>query len=214
MERKVKEGGGSLLTKRIDLREQFPLRRSFVSVQRFSTRFPSSVKTRCSRALSTRGKVARHLFQAERDGCIRLPPGPAARFSFFNSGRKTFYNDLLGNRFLPSLLRKGAHLCAKLSFSLFLFFSDHRQFRRRYEVVYPHSIRRWKCGCHVEVTLSRLIIRRVTVFIGYSGFKRWHNRKAFLRDEEKGECFSRRTRYANVRDVKKRFFRFLPSFFF
>ena len=81
-------------------------------------------------------------------------------------------------------------------------------------MVYPHSIRRWKCGRHVEVTLSRLIIRRVTVFIGYSGFKRWHNRKAFLRDEEKGECFSRRTRYANVGDVKKRFLDFSLPFFF
>lgn len=128
---------------------------------------------------------------------------------------KHFTTIFLGTDFYPpSSVKERIFAQNCLSLSLSLFFSDHRQFRRRYEVVYPHFIRRWKCGCHVEVTLSRLIIRRVTVFIGYSGFKRWHNRKAFLRDEEKGECFSRRTRYANVRDVKKRFFRFLPSFFF
>ena len=125
MERKVKEGGGSLLTKRIDLRRS---REQSPSVD------PSSVSNvsrrvfcpRSSNALSPWKSGAASVPSGEgwmyTTVTTVLPPGPAARFSFFNSGRKTFYNDLLGNRFLLSLLREGAHLCAKLSFSLSLSF--------------------------------------------------------------------------------------------
>lgn len=155
--------------------------------------------------------MARHLFQTERDGCIRLPPGPAARFSFFNSGRKTFYNDLLENRFLP-LLRKGAHLRAKLSslsLSLSSFSLPDNFVEDTRWIIHIPSMEIWMSRRGDSFTTRNSkghgIYRDSSTIVKLS---------FGLKGEEK-RMFARHTRYANVRNVKKRFFDFfLPSFFF
>lgn len=96
-----------------------------------------------SLSLSLRGKVAaRHLFRAERDG--RIHQDQLHAFPSLIAVVKHFTTIFLGTDFL---LRKEAHR-RKLSFSLSVCRTISPEIRRGLS-----PFRRWKYGCHVEMTL-------------------------------------------------------------
>lgn len=159
MERKVKEGGGSLLTKRIDLRGR----------ERSPSADPSSPTRFCpwckrSRALSVekwRGICSKRrgmdVYGYHQDQLHAFPSLIAVVKHFTTIFSRTdFYPSSVKER----IFARNCLLSLSLS-PLFLCRTISSKIRGGLS-----TFRRWKYGCHVEVTLSRLVIRRVTVFIG------------------------------------------------